>query len=279
MHLLPTCRSGFTLIELLVVISIIAILASMLLPAVGMIRDMAQATKCGNNQRQIALANLVYTDDNESMTHDVYIWTVRPAPAASGNWPWQVYFAYNLMEAQDDATQGTPRRGTALVCPSYSEYTSPGFWNSYQTGIGYNAHTLGQNDTKFEISPAQMAAGETWRAWNLIWDADPRGQDQFGTPLELIPAKSSRIMTGDTHYRGLYVGPGNQWYEPRLSINPGRYGTVYDWESVAESERETNVSYRHRSKVVVSFYDGHSGSIPSTNTDQVFRGLYSGSTF
>ncbi len=58
---------GFTLIELLVVISIIAILASMLLPAVGMIRDMANSVKCGSNLRQFALGNIAYSSENEGL--------------------------------------------------------------------------------------------------------------------------------------------------------------------------------------------------------------------
>lgn len=77
-------RAAFTLIELLVVIAIIGILASMLLPALGKAKDKSKSAKCMANEKQLALAMLLYAEDFDQYLPDLYSygWNT-PSPAFS----------------------------------------------------------------------------------------------------------------------------------------------------------------------------------------------------
>src|SRR5687767_568898 len=57
-------RNGFTLVELLVVVGIIAVLVSMLLPALNKARAQAQKTACLSNLRQLGVGMRMYANDH-----------------------------------------------------------------------------------------------------------------------------------------------------------------------------------------------------------------------
>ena len=119
----PTHRQGFTLIELLVVISIIAILAGMLLPAINMVRAQAQQANCGNNQRQIAMSMLAYRNDNDDMWPVLYAaaagtttgsTSTATAPTDSSLGPYHAMMSFEFLSA----SLGNELPAKTFACPS-----------------------------------------------------------------------------------------------------------------------------------------------------------------
>ena len=75
----PPAKYAFTLIELLVVIAIIAILGSLLLPALNKAKTRAQGIPCQGNPRQLTLAWRIYAEDSSDRLP--FRAVVRSAPA------------------------------------------------------------------------------------------------------------------------------------------------------------------------------------------------------
>jgi prepilin-type N-terminal cleavage/methylation domain-containing protein len=78
-----THKPGFTLVELLVVIGIIALIISMLLPALGKARQQSNQVVCESNLRQIGVAMLIYADE-----HDGFLFPDKMGWDAQHVYPW-----------------------------------------------------------------------------------------------------------------------------------------------------------------------------------------------
>jgi len=143
---------AFTLIELLVVIAVIAILASLLLPALAGAKSKARAIACLNNERQLMLGCLVYAGDfSESLHYNLGAAEIKQLEARNQFWNWSMPVMSWELDSDNTnkvlLTEGgigpyTSRTSRAYQCPAdsvVSDIQAQAGWTARVRSFSMNA--------------------------------------------------------------------------------------------------------------------------------------------
>ena len=250
-----TFSKGFTLVELLVVIGIIALLISILLPALNKAREQAKMVACASNEKQLLLAFQMYVSENKSRT-PMFPPDHFYAPDAGGtNDPYTRSMAYYM-----DQTKG----GLGVI-----RYDEGSFWTYVS-----NSRTI--QGTKGQVAPPPDAL---YRVMNCPSDVDFRATDKGGTTnagasfeRNFSYSWNSMFWNGDKFQDP--TTQGNQWNGKGKSISsisqiihPSQKVILFEeahpndgWSDVGQPGSgggDDIPSVRHNLRANYGFADGH----------------------
>ena len=221
-------QGGFTLIELLVVIAIIAILAAILFPVFAQAREKARSSSCLSNQKQIALAFGMYSQDyDETYPLAQNTNVIDPITGIATRW--------------EDSVKPYIKGGNVggiLTCPSAPSRAYAYSMNGYLSGRS-QAQANAPADTILTADGTQVA------------NQTPKAGDAKGLP-QTGPFFVYSITGGEK-----YWNPAPNFKSPKIDF---ANATIVDDPKMDVDNLNTAVGlmrYRHNQGVNAAFADGH----------------------
>jgi prepilin-type N-terminal cleavage/methylation domain-containing protein/prepilin-type processing-associated H-X9-DG protein len=267
-------KRGFTLVELLVVIGIIALLISILLPALGRARAQANSAKCLSNLRQLGQACIMYMNANKGVMPPVRFIKVTDTGGVTKGGFW-----LNMLSEQGYLKGNNTSDRNAYLCPNSLDEAVNNFFfapSSRTANTGYATFT-GSNTPKDDII-CSYAVNATW---NSIGGAAP--------PSEVWWVNSSFVGPTVMRYTELYpfvYYDSNLPYKPKApkctaakdalyiplafdgffmhAMNPNCFQLRHGDQRAKEDNRLCNMV----------FLDGHAAAVPGSKLPHASDNVY-----
>jgi prepilin-type N-terminal cleavage/methylation domain-containing protein/prepilin-type processing-associated H-X9-DG protein len=267
---MSTSKRGFTLIELLVVIAIIALLLSILMPALSQVKERGRRIVCGNNLKQLGMAYTMYAQLYGGRFVPVEVWDDKLADKAldSGGYdftlpngetrtPYIPVWCGNKAFINLLDQSGVENRGYHLVsnpedyyalplkfrCPSYPRERAQELDDVAITSVCRTSYAPNMTDWARAVEEFGEPSPEEGAMSKQIWDK--------GVKVKEINRPATKILFADA--QGLYLTYA--WDQGNYVNHWDEHGEVVGQE-LGEGHGQ-GPSYRHSEGASIVFCDGH----------------------